>query len=85
MFGNFNLHKLDIQVAGLAKRENDAVDCGPEDLDPGVVRQYVLRGMVVHSGQASGGHYYSYIRLVGGVGFICEVNFLLETFLTTLF
>ena len=65
MFGNFNLHKLDIQVAGLAKRENEAVDCGPEDLDPGVVRQYVLRGMVVHSGQASGGHYYSYIRSVG--------------------
>ena len=26
------------------------------------VRKYSLRGMVVHSGQASGGHYYSYIR-----------------------
>ena len=24
--------------------------------------RYSLRGMVVHSGQASGGHYYSYIR-----------------------
>ncbi len=22
-------------VAGLARRENEAVDCGPEDLDPG--------------------------------------------------
>ena len=51
-----------ILVAGLARREKEAVDCGPEDLDPTVVRQYVLRGMVVHSGQASGGHYYSYIR-----------------------
>jgi hypothetical protein len=28
----------------------------------GIVRKYVLRGMVVHSGQASGGHYFSYIR-----------------------
>ena len=49
-------------VAGLAKRENEAVDFEPEDLDPTVVRKYNLRGMVVHSGQASGGHYYSYIR-----------------------
>lgn len=24
--------------------------------------QYTLSGVVVHSGQASGGHYYSYIR-----------------------
>jgi len=44
-------------VAGLARRENDAVDCEPEDLDPGIVRKYRLRGMVVHTGQASGGHY----------------------------
>ena len=49
-------------VAGLARRENEAVDCEPEDLDPGIVRKYRLRGMVVHSGQASGGHYYSYIK-----------------------
>ena len=35
----------------------------PEDLDPGIVRKYRLRGMVVHSGQASGGHYYSYIKV----------------------
>lgn len=27
-----------------------------------VCRKYKLRGMVVHSGQASGGHYYSYIK-----------------------
>ena len=25
-------------VAGLARRENEAVDCEPEDLDPGIVR-----------------------------------------------
>jgi len=49
-------------VAGLARRENEAVDCEPEDLDPSIVRKYRLRGMVVHSGQASGGHYYSYIK-----------------------
>ena len=24
-------------MAGLARRENEAVDCGPEDLDPGKV------------------------------------------------
>ena len=30
-----------------------------------MVYQYKLRGMVVHSGQASGGHYYSYIQCDG--------------------
>ena len=25
-------------VAGMAKRENEAVDCEPEDLDPNVIR-----------------------------------------------
>ena len=49
-------------VAGLARRENEAVDCEPEDLDDTIVRKYKLRGMVVHSGQASGGHYYSFIK-----------------------
>ncbi len=29
----------------------------------GVSTQYRLRGVVVHSGQASGGHYYSFVRL----------------------
>lgn len=29
----------------------------------GVSTKYRLRGVVVHSGQASGGHYYSFIRL----------------------
>jgi ubiquitin carboxyl-terminal hydrolase 9/24 len=60
-------------VAGLARRENEAVDCEPEDLDPGIVRKYRLRGMVVHSGQASGGHYYSYIK----VGTLSRVHIVL--------
>ena len=49
-------------VGGLAKIEGEAVDCDPSDLDGRKVTKYKLRGMVVHSGQASGGHYYSFIR-----------------------
>jgi len=49
-------------VGGLAKIEGEAVDCDPSDLDDSQVRKYRLRGIVVHSGQASGGHYYSFIR-----------------------
>ena len=49
-------------VGGLAKIEGEAIDCDPSDLTGKAVRKYSLRGMVVHSGQASGGHYYSYIR-----------------------
>ncbi|XP_074025512.1 ubiquitin carboxyl-terminal hydrolase 9X isoform X2 [Leptinotarsa decemlineata] len=49
-------------VSGLAKIEGEIIDC---DLDPSaddVCTKYRLSGIVVHSGQASGGHYYSYIR-----------------------
>ncbi|XP_022918953.1 ubiquitin carboxyl-terminal hydrolase 9X [Onthophagus taurus] len=49
-------------VSGLAKLEGEIIDC---DLNPGgsdVCTRYHLSGIVVHSGQASGGHYYSYIR-----------------------
>ncbi|KAI4464478.1 ubiquitin carboxyl-terminal hydrolase [Holotrichia oblita] len=49
-------------VSGLAKLEGEIIDC---DLNPGgtdVCTKYHLSGIVVHSGQASGGHYYSYIR-----------------------
>ena len=49
-------------VGGLAKIEGEAIDCDPSDLSGKTVRKFKLRGMVVHSGQASGGHYYSYIR-----------------------
>ena len=31
--------------------------------EPHVSTHYRLRGIVVHSGQASGGHYYSFIRM----------------------
>ena len=48
-------------VAGLAKIEGEVID-GGDDLEDEVEKKYSLRGMVVHSGQASGGHYYSYIR-----------------------
>ena len=49
-------------MGGLAKIEGEAIDCDPSDLDGRQVRKYRLRGIVVHSGQASGGHYYSFIR-----------------------
>ena len=34
--------------------------------EPNVSTHYRLRGVVVHSGQASGGHYYSFIRMRWG-------------------
>ncbi|XP_067107993.1 ubiquitin carboxyl-terminal hydrolase 9X isoform X3 [Osmerus mordax] len=52
-------------VAGVAKLEGDHVN--PEsqliqpDPEPPGSSQYGLVGVLVHSGQASGGHYYSYI------------------------
>jgi len=51
-------------VAGLARIEGEAL---AEDLEGATDSKtsetnYHLRGMVVHSGQASGGHYYSYIK-----------------------
>ena len=49
-------------VGGLAKIEGEAIDCDPTDLDGRKVSKYRLRGMVVHSGQASGGHYYRYFH-----------------------
>ncbi|CAB4054352.1 USP9_24 [Lepeophtheirus salmonis] len=49
-------------VGGLAKIEGEVIDADPSDLDGKTVHTYKLRGMVVHSGQASGGHYYSYIK-----------------------
>jgi hypothetical protein len=49
-------------VAGLSKIEGEAIDFDQSDLDNTDTTEYTLRGMVVHSGQASGGHYYSYIR-----------------------
>ncbi|XP_046668911.1 probable ubiquitin carboxyl-terminal hydrolase FAF-X isoform X3 [Homalodisca vitripennis] len=46
-------------VSGLAKLEGEMIDCDYNTKD--VCTKYQLSGIVVHSGQASGGHYYSYI------------------------
>ncbi|XP_015113730.1 probable ubiquitin carboxyl-terminal hydrolase FAF-X isoform X2 [Diachasma alloeum] len=48
-------------VNGLAKLEGEVIDCDYEEVNKGTCTKYQLSGIVVHSGQASGGHYYSYI------------------------
>ncbi|CAL4062679.1 unnamed protein product [Meganyctiphanes norvegica] len=47
-------------VSGLA-RNGELIDYDPEDMKNQSCSKYKLTGIVVHSGQASGGHYYSYI------------------------
>ncbi|KAK9879630.1 hypothetical protein WA026_006696 [Henosepilachna vigintioctopunctata] len=49
-------------VQGLAKIEGEMIDCDLDASSTEVCTKYRLSGIVVHSGQASGGHYYSYIR-----------------------
>ncbi|EDV22025.1 uncharacterized protein TRIADDRAFT_59589 [Trichoplax adhaerens] len=48
-------------VAGLAKIEDESIEDIETDSEDSPVTQYRLVGMIVHSGQANGGHYYSYI------------------------
>ena len=59
-------------VEGLAKIEGEVVEderceekekqeCEEEEIEKPGSTVYNLVGVVVHSGQASGGHYYSYI------------------------
>lgn len=50
-------------VSGLAKMEGEVIEIDEpvEDGHPGATTKYQLTGIVVHSGQASGGHYFSYI------------------------
>lgn len=48
-------------VSGLAKMEGEVIEIDePADVAQGTTK-YQLTGIVVHSGQASGGHYFSYI------------------------
>ncbi|CAG2062769.1 unnamed protein product, partial [Timema podura] len=46
---------------GLAKLEGEMIDCDYDEISKDICTKYQLSGIVVHSGQASGGHYYSYI------------------------
>ena len=59
-------------VQGLAKIEGELIADENEEVESkgaSTCTKYRLVGLVVHSGQASGGHYYSYIlhRWVAGV------------------
>ena len=42
--------------------EEDSESDSPKSEESMQCSEYSLRGIVVHSGQASGGHYYSFIR-----------------------
>ncbi|XP_030369464.1 probable ubiquitin carboxyl-terminal hydrolase FAF isoform X2 [Scaptodrosophila lebanonensis] len=48
-------------VSGLAKLEGEVVEIGDNCQTNVETTKYELTGIVVHSGQASGGHYFSYI------------------------
>jgi ubiquitin carboxyl-terminal hydrolase 9/24 len=56
----FLIFSINFSVSGLAKLEGEIADIdeGEDEAQP---TKYQLTGIVVHSGQASGGHYYSYI------------------------
>ena len=45
------------------EEEKEVVKTPGDEPGGGVSTKYKLRGVVVHSGQASGGHYYSFIHL----------------------
>ncbi|XP_062714941.1 probable ubiquitin carboxyl-terminal hydrolase FAF isoform X1 [Aedes albopictus] len=56
--------RLDMEpytVSGLAKIEGEVIDVDDEKSEESTETRYQLTGIVVHSGQASGGHYFSYI------------------------
>lgn len=48
-------------VSGLAKLEGEVIEVGDNCQTSVETTKYELTGIVVHSGQASGGHYFSYI------------------------
>lgn len=51
-----------LTVSGLAKLEGEVIEVGDNCQANDECTKYELTGIVVHSGQASGGHYFSYIR-----------------------
>ncbi|XP_022160014.1 probable ubiquitin carboxyl-terminal hydrolase FAF-X [Myzus persicae] len=57
-----NLDMEPYTVSGLAKIEGEIIDCDYDESQNENNTKYQLTGIVVHSGQASGGHYYSYIQ-----------------------
>lgn len=54
--------KKQLSNEGEGKNKEDKKTPGDEPGE-GVSTKYRLRGIVVHSGQASGGHYYSFIQI----------------------
>lgn len=48
-------------VFGLAKLDGEVIEFVENSYDRSEITKYELTGIIVHSGQASGGHYFSYI------------------------
>lgn len=48
-------------MSGLAKMEGEVIEFDDVLDESQTTTKYQLTGIVVHSGQASGGHYFSYI------------------------
>lgn len=48
-------------VSGLAKIEGEVIDIEDNMYEEPATTKYQLTGIVVHSGQASGGHYFSFV------------------------
>lgn len=55
--------KKQLSNEGESKKEEDDKKTPGDEPGEGVSTKYRLRGIVVHSGQASGGHYYSFIQI----------------------
>jgi ubiquitin C-terminal hydrolase len=55
--------KKQLSNEGEGKSKEDDKKTPGDDPGEGVSTKYRLRGIVVHSGQASGGHYYSFIQI----------------------
>lgn len=59
---SFWIFELIFAVSGLAKIEGEVIEVDEHpDEQTAITTKYELTGIVVHSGQASGGHYFSYI------------------------